>query len=194
MTSSTIELGGFADPVADAQAIFRAVLDAMAHPGRICPAGFGFHPPAPLDQSTAAVALTLIDQETPLYLDADARSAGPWLAFHVGASIIANQERAAFVLTLSCPDLAALATGSDEAPETSTTLILQVAALGRGTTYRISGPGLAEPSILRATGLPDDFVGSWRRNHALFPRGVDMVLCAGDQLTALPRSVTLEAA
>lgn len=73
-------------------------------------------------------------------------------------------------------------------------LILQIAALGSGTAYRLSGPGLAEPVILRATGLADGFVTAWRCNHSLFPRGIDMVICAGEVLTALPRSVTLEPA
>jgi alpha-D-ribose 1-methylphosphonate 5-triphosphate synthase subunit PhnH len=35
-------------------------------------------------------------------------------------------------------------------------------------------------------------VSIWRRNHALFPRGVDLILCAGDKLTALPRTVAIE--
>jgi len=194
MSASTIAIPGFADPVGDAQATFRAVLDAMARPGRICAAGAGLHPPAPLDDATAAVALALIDQETTLSLGAAMQAAGPWLAFHAGCPTVDDRAQADFVLALSCPDFSALRTGSDEAPEASATVILQIAALGGGTAYRLDGPGFAEPAILRATGLPDDFVAAWRRNHALFPRGIDLVLCAGDRLAALPRSVTVEAA
>jgi alpha-D-ribose 1-methylphosphonate 5-triphosphate synthase subunit PhnH len=193
MTFATIEIPGFADPVGDAQATFRAVLDAMARPGRIREAGAGLHPPAPLDKATAAAALALVDQESSLFLDADMQPAGPWLAFHAGAPIVPDHARADFVLALSWLDFSALKAGSDEAPEASATLILQIATLGSGTGYRLSGPGLPGPTVLRATGLPEDFVLAWRRNHALFPRGIDIVLCAGDRLAALPRSVSVEA-
>jgi alpha-D-ribose 1-methylphosphonate 5-triphosphate synthase subunit PhnH len=46
--------------------------------------------------------------------------------------------------------------------------------------------------VLHAAGLPGDFVARWAANHALFPRGVDLVLCAGERLAALPRSVAIE--
>jgi alpha-D-ribose 1-methylphosphonate 5-triphosphate synthase subunit PhnH len=190
MTTASIDFPGFADPVGDAQTTFRAVLDAMARPGRLCAAGAGLRPPAPLDRATAAVALTLVDQETTLYLDLEMLAAAKWLAFHAGSPIVPDHATADFILAAACPDLSDLRTGSDEAPED--TLILQVAALGVGTAYRLAGPGLAEPTILRATGMPDSFVAAWRRNHALFPRGVDTVICAGEILTALPRSVTME--
>ena len=97
-------------------------------------------------------------------------------------------------MALSLPDLAALPAGSHEAPESSATLILQIAALGTGTRYRLSGPGLREPALLAASGLPADFVAVWQRNHALYPRGMDIILCAGTTLTALPRSVSIEEA
>ena len=48
--------------------------------------------------------------------------------------------------------------------------------------------------MLTADGLPADFVAVWQRNHALFPRGVDLILCAGTPLAALPRSVSIEEA
>ena len=69
---------------------------------------------------------------------------------------------------------------------------MQVAALGEGAEYRLSGPGLAAPAMLRVRGLPDGFGGIWRKNHALYPRGVDVVLSAGTILAALPRSVRIE--
>ncbi len=194
MTGATLDIPGFADPVADAQTTFRAVLDAMARPGRICAVGPGLDPPAPMDVATAAVALTLIDQETTLHLDAGTRAAAPWLTFHAGPPITADIAAADFILASRCPNLSQLRTGTDEAPEASATLILQIAALGSGVAYRLTGPGLAEPCILHATGLPDDFVAAWQRNHALFPRGIDMIVCAGNHLAALPRSVTLETA
>ena len=192
--SETVALPGFADPVGEAQATFRAVLDAMARPGRLHRAGAQLRAPEPLDQATAAVLLTLVDNETPLWLDPAAGAARGWLAFHCGAVIVDAPDKAAFALALSLPDLAALPAGSHEAPECSATLVLQIAALGSGTRYRLSGPGLREPTLLAATGLPEGFAAVWQGNHALYPRGVDIILCAGDTLTALPRSVSVEEA
>ena len=192
--SATIALPGFADPVGDAQATFRAVLDAMARPGKLHRAGALLTVPAPLDPATAAVLLTLVDNETPLWLDAAAAAARDWLAFHCGAAIVSAPDRAAFAVALSLPDLAALPAGSHETPEHSATLILQIAALGTGVRYRLSGPGLREPALLAAGGLPPDFAATWQRNHALYPCGVDIILCAGTLLAALPRSVSIEEA
>ncbi len=192
--SATIALPGFAEPVGEAQATFRAVLDAMARPGKLHRAGARLTAPAPLDQATAAVLLTLVDNETPLWLEPAVAAARGWLAFHCGSSIVDVPGNAAFALTLSLPDLAALPAGSHEVPESSATLILQIRALGTGKNYRLSGPGLREPALLAADGLPADFAAVWQRNHALYPCGVDVVLCAGTRLTALPRSVSIEEA
>lgn len=191
---STLDLPGFADPVDDAQATFRAVLDAMARPGTLHDVGRQLSAPAPLDSATAAVLLTLVDNETPLWLDRFAMSARDWLAFHCGADFVDALAHASFALALSMPELQDLACGSDETPESSATLILQVSSLGSGVKYRLAGPGLREPALLAAHGLPANFVSIWRQNHALYPRGVDIVLCAGTTVAALPRSVSIEEA
>ncbi|HLY90717.1 MAG TPA: phosphonate C-P lyase system protein PhnH [Acetobacteraceae bacterium] len=192
--SATITLPGFADPVGDAQATFRAALDAMARPGTLHQAVANLTPPAPLDRATAAVLLALVDNETPLWIDQAATDAGDWLAFHCGATIIERQADAEFALALALPDLTAFSSGTDEAPESSVTMIVQLAALGHGARYRLTGPGLREPAMLAASGLPANFPAIWQQNRALFPRGVDIVLCADTTLTALPRSVTIEEA
>lgn len=192
--STTITLPGFTDPVGDAQATFRSVLDAMARPGTLHRVGVTLTPPAPLDRATAAILLALVDNETPLWIDGAATEASDWLAFHCGAAIIDQQAGAEFALALELPDLTAFSSGTDEAPEGSVTMIVQLAALGHGARYRLTGPGLREPAMLAANGLPADFPAIWQRNHALFPRGVDIVLCADTTLAALPRSVTIEEA
>ena len=184
---------GFADPVGDAQGCFRTVLDAMAHPGRVSRVG-GVTPPPPLYPATAAVVLSLLDHETPLWLDPGAVEAEAWIAFHTGAPRIANAAEAAFVVALDLPLLSDLNPGGHETPEASTTAILQVASLSSGRRYRLSGPGLREPAPFTADGLPADFVTQWRANRALFPRGVDLILCAGSDLAALPLTVTIEEA
>ena len=94
---------GFADPVADAQACFRAVLDAMARPGRVH-AVSGVSAPAPLCDAAAAVLLTLTDHETPIWLDADADAARGWIAFHTGAPAV-GAALASFAMALNLPDL-----------------------------------------------------------------------------------------
>ena len=96
---------GFADPVAGAQACFRAVLDAMARPGRVREAGADLTPPAPLAPATAAVLLTLVDHDTPVWLDQAAAAARAWIAFHCGAPIVAAIAACSFALALSCRSL-----------------------------------------------------------------------------------------
>ena len=189
--TAVITLPGFADPVMQAQSCFRAVLAALSVPGSLHPAGEGVTPPSPLHPATAAVLLSLVDGEVPLAVDPDAQSARDWLAFHCGASIVPSSQ-ARFVLALSCPDLSSLPAGGDETPEDSATIILQLPVLGQGRRYRLSGPGLKEPAIFQADGLPDDFVARWAANRAQFPRGVDVILTAGTTLAALPRGVQLE--
>lgn len=181
---------GFADSVADAQCCFRSVLDAMARPGHLH-AISGVSAPPPLCDAAGAVLLTLADHETPLWLDPAAAEAGVWITFHTGAPM-APSAQAMFAMALSLPDLAGLLVGTDEMPETSATVILQVASLTTGQRYVLEGPGLREPRVIAIDGLPVDFAAIWQRNHALYPLGIDLILCAGNRLTALPRSVSIK--
>ena len=184
---------GFANPVRDSQEAFRAVLDAMARPGRVHRVSVPAMPPTPLGRAAAAVLLTLVDAETPLWLDPDAEPARDWLLFHCGSPIVPALA-AQFALALQPVPLTAFSAGTDEEPESSATLILQMEAFGEGPRLNLSGPGLAAPAVLQVRGLPPGFAAEWSRNRALFPRGIDVVLCAGDQLAALPRTVRIEEA
>lgn len=189
----TLAHPGFADPVHDSQACFRAVLDAMARPGTIHAVAAPAAAPPPLHRATAAALLTLTDADTPLWLDEAAAEAADWIAFHCGAPRAA-QAAAAFAVALSPTPLAAFHAGSDDAPEEGATLILQVASLGTGRAYRLAGPGLAAPSLFHVDGLPPGFAAEWQASHALYPRGIDLLLCAGDSLAAFPRTLTLQEA
>ena len=133
---------GFADPVLDAQASFRAILEAMSRPGRIQRIEARIAPPAPLCTAAAAALLSLADADTPLWLDAGAAVA-EWLRFHCGAPITPEIGAARFALACgAAPRLEALDVGTDEDPQMGATLILQVAGLVAGDGWRLTGPGI----------------------------------------------------
>jgi alpha-D-ribose 1-methylphosphonate 5-triphosphate synthase subunit PhnH len=185
-------IAGFAEPVLQAQACFRAALEALARPGRVFALEAPPPAPAPLCPAAAALLLTLCDAETPVHL-LDAEAAWPWLAFHTGAPRAASLGEADFVLApAAMPPLARLNAGSDEAPQLGATLILQLASLDAGRTLRLTGPGIEREQLLRADGLPADFAAQWAANRARFPRGVDLLLCAGDRLAGLSRTTSIE--
>lgn len=190
-------LPGLADPVLESQAVFRAVLDAMSHPGTIVDLAMTLSPPPPLDVATAAVALTLADYETALWLDDGA--AGPavadYLRFHCGCPLTRRCEEALFAIVATpaaMPPLESFQAGSDDYPDRSTTLIIQLPALGGGEAWRLRGPGIQEIATFSPAGLPSPFRSWVRENHALFPRGVDLILTSGSSLAALPRSTRWE--
>jgi alpha-D-ribose 1-methylphosphonate 5-triphosphate synthase subunit PhnH len=182
---------GFADPVLDAQATFRAVLEAMSRPGRVQRAGAGLTPPSPLMTASAAVLLTLADAATPVWHDAGGQ-ADAWLRFHAGAPVAAVPRDAVFALaTRAAPALELLDAGTEEEPERGATLLIQVEAIEEGAGLCLTGPGIEHEHRLFVRGLPDGFVAAWAANRALSPRGVDVILCAGDRLAALPRTVAI---
>ncbi len=184
-------LPGFADPVGGAQESFRAILEAMSRPGRVLRAGAGLNAPEPLHPATAAVLLTIADADTPVWHDAGA-TAEAWLRFHAGCPIVGSPSEAGFVLAChDAPRLDAMRAGTDEAPEASATLILQVQGLREGEGWRLRGPGIATEHRLRAEGAPGWFAAAWEAQRRGFPRGVDVILCAGDRIAALPRGIAL---
>jgi alpha-D-ribose 1-methylphosphonate 5-triphosphate synthase subunit PhnH len=185
--SATI-LPGFADPVLDAQACFRAVLEAMSRPGRVQRVAAPPEIPAGLSPAAAAVLLTLVDADTVLRVAAGP-AAEAWLRFHCGCPVA--RDGAAFVLDPAAT-LAELEAGTEEEPEGGATLLLEVSALEEGAGWRLTGPGIRDAHRLRVDGAPDGFLAEWAANRARFPRGVDVILCAGDRITALPRGIAIE--
>jgi len=90
---------GFSDPVQGSQQTFRAVLDAMAHPGRIVSIYKSLSPPRPINLASAAVCMTLIDFDTTLWADLKPGSKGvDWLRFHCGCPISSDPSKAVFAL------------------------------------------------------------------------------------------------
>jgi alpha-D-ribose 1-methylphosphonate 5-triphosphate synthase subunit PhnH len=188
---------GFADPVHSAQTVFRAVLEAMSRPGTIQAIGAKVTSPQPLSPAMAAVALTLCDQGTPVWLDA-ALCATPdvaaWLRFHCGTKIVEDAGAASFAFAADPRTLAAFDNfnlGSADYPDRSTTLVLRIDSFATGRVLTLEGPGIKSRQVLRADPLPDNFAERLWQNRELFPRGIDLVLASADEIAALPRSVRL---
>ncbi|MCW2239975.1 phosphonate C-P lyase system protein PhnH [Azospirillum canadense] len=197
MTTADTLLPGLPDPVIDSQRVFRVVLDAMARPGTLVDLPLSLKVPAPLDPATAAVALALADVDTRLWLDgavgADAVRA--YLRFHCGCPLTEGPAAADFAIVVdpqAMPPLAAFNAGSDEFPDSSTTVIVQVPTLDGGEPWTFTGPGIRDRVRLAVAGLPPAFRGWVAENHAGFPRGVDLIFTSGTRLAALPRSARLE--
>ena len=192
---------GFADPVRDAQSVFRTVMMALARPGTIGDLAAGsVTPPAPLTPELAAVALTLCDNETPVWFDRGL-SADPdvaaFIRFQTGAPIADDPARAGFAFAVDMaglPPLSAFAQGTDDYPDRSTTLILAVEALGSGRTTSLTGPGIKESASLALAPFTEGFIAELAGNHARFPCGVDCVFVAGGKVAALPRSTRVRGA
>jgi alpha-D-ribose 1-methylphosphonate 5-triphosphate synthase subunit PhnH len=189
--------GGFADPVLDGQSVFRAVMDAMARPGTVQPIGYLAAPPAPLAPTAAAVALTLCDHDTPLWLDPAlqaSEAAKTWLGFHTGAPLALNPAEAHFALVSNPAGLIALenfAQGTQEYPDRSATLILAAESLTSGPKLRLEGPGIETKAVISPVPLPRHFVEQWKQNNGRFPRGIDVILSAPGHIACLPRTTRI---
>jgi len=109
--------------------------------------------------------------------------------------VVSDASIAGFALIGDAKNLPALdrfAFGSNEYPDRSTTLILQVDSLSQGPAYQLRGPGIDGVSTLRATIEPRDLFARLAINATLFPRGIDVVLVDDASIVAIPRTTRLE--
>jgi len=198
MAAQLSRFGGFADPVFDAQTSFRAVMNATANPGRIEELPFIPDMPRRLAPSLAAAALTLIDHDTPVFLDRDFASdpdIAASLRFQTGCRFVEDASRAVFALIgrpAECPALSCFAQGTLEYPDRSTMLLLQVEKLDNEAGLRLRGPGISDFRHLAAAPLPASFAEELAANRERFPQGVDLLLFNASRLVALPRSTRVE--
>ncbi|WP_316859796.1 phosphonate C-P lyase system protein PhnH [uncultured Cohaesibacter sp.] len=189
--------GGLGNPVLQAQTIFRAIMDAMARPGKVIALASDARPPQPLTPITAAILATLADADTPLWLDAslsESKAVKDWLGFHLGAPLASESSEASFAVISSgkaVPSLDIFAKGLLEYPDRSTTLIIQVDALGNKPLWQLEGPGIKDSQPFSVEPIIQSFLPLWASNNDLFPRGVDVIFSAPDALACLPRTTRI---
>ena len=189
---------GLADPVADAQRCFRLILEATAHPGRVLGLPSDLLPAneSGLPDAAAALALTLLDFETPVWLDAPCRRAAAYLRFHCGVPIVEETAAARFAFAGdlgAIPPLGSFDLGDSEFPDRSTTLVIAVPELAAGRGLRLLGPGLKDTGRLAVGGIGVPFWRGRAELAPLFPLGVDLVFACGRRLAAVPRTTVVEA-
>ncbi|SDD35424.1 alpha-D-ribose 1-methylphosphonate 5-triphosphate synthase subunit PhnH [Paracoccus isoporae] len=180
--------GGFTDPPAQSANAFRAILDAMARPGRIVTLDGLGRGPAPISAAAATVLLTLADRTTKLHLASshDHVPLRDWIAFHLGAPLVAAEE-ASFALGswAALAPLDRFAIGTPEYPDRAATLLVDGHDFD-AEPVKLCGPGIRDTAELA---LPER--EAFHRNHARFPLGWDAIFCGGDRLAALPRSTEI---
>lgn len=185
---------GFSHDAFGSQAVFRAALDALSHPGRPRPMPTDCALPKHGQAAAAALLLGLLDADTRLWLSPAlaGSDAAPWLRFHTGCHIVAEANDANFVwvaLGDALPVLASLRLGTDAYPDQSSTCVIETLALHADVAgWTLQGPGIQDQRHLQVTGLVPDFTAQWALNHASFPRGVDVFLTTPTHVVGLPRT------
>ncbi len=192
---------GFSHEAHGSQRVFRAMLQALSHPGRPVAVEHDAEVPHSGHAASAAVLLALLDADCRLWLSPALRDsdAAAWLRFHTGCRLVEQPAQAHFAWLAAAdalPPLAGFCSGSDNYPDQSTTCVIDVAALhavpAATAPWRLSGPGIQDVAGLQVQGLDRSFVAQWQANHALFPRGVDVLLATGPQIVGLPRTTRIE--
>ncbi|MCI4663650.1 MAG: phosphonate C-P lyase system protein PhnH [Neomegalonema sp.] len=184
-----------------AAANFRAILNALARPGRVETAIPFRAAPEPLFPAAAAILTTLVDTDAPYWLSPRLRTPeiDAYARFETSAAAAQDPGQADFLLG-DWSEIAPIATagrlriGTAEYPDRSATLILTVEALAQtadgGCTVCVDGPGVETQHRfqLALSEQADAFFAFLARNRTGFPLGVDVILTAHDRLVGLPRT------
>ena len=189
----------FADPVFESQAAFRAVLNAVASPGKVFVGGEVYRPRRRYARPPRRRCWRwriLRRRCLSRWIFLSERRPPSICASTPARPIAATPDKAAFALELATDaalDLARFAEGDPEYPDRSTTLVLQVGFRRRAALApswpRHQGRNASSRSRRRRKTL-----SSMQANGQKFPLGVDLILVAGALLVAAPRSTQISEA
>lgn len=176
------------DPVHDTRRTFDGLLAAMSRPGTVQSV------PAPADH---AVVATLVDHEVSVATDDETLRE---TLSGQGRLDAAPPEAADIVhaRTHTGWDVRDCERGSLVEPSEGATVVYRVDTVAAGTRedctiLSLSGPGVDGAATLSVS-LPESELRALAEAQSSYPRGVDAVFAAEQQVAALPRSVTLEVA
>ncbi len=201
------------DAVRDTQKVFRVLLDALSHPGKLYElprVGFVFGSArtrsSAFDQFQAlgAVLATLLDHEVTFCLlgqDDAVYELNAQIA-DLTSSHSADREQANYVVSLQAPTaslVSQLNSGNLLYPDTSTTLICLVSDLAtsspgqhNGTLLALEGPGVAERQMVWVADIDAAFFNALSAVNARYPLGIDIIcIAASGRVVGLPRSSQL---
>ena len=175
---------------------FRPILDAMASPGRILPFSPALSAPPGLSPEAAAVALTLCDFQTAIWLEAELRTPAieHYLRFHAGAPLTQIETDAAYVFAdarFGVPDLSQFSNGTHEYPDRSATLVIQAEQLRSDLGVTLRGPGIQSEHRLGIAALGAEFWQQMIASRHDFPLGIDVIFVSPGTIAALPRSTQI---
>jgi alpha-D-ribose 1-methylphosphonate 5-triphosphate synthase subunit PhnH len=183
---------GFEDPFLGPQQTFRVILEAMAHPGMPVKINHKLQFPERLNKASAAICLTLFDDETPLWTDLSWNSSAlSWFQSQCGCSVVTEPCMAHFALISrpsAMPPLDDFKIGDYEHPEPAATLIVQVERFNDHNHKILTGPGIKNGTPFSPAGIHSQFWQQWQLQAALFPLGVDIFFTCKDLLAALPKT------
>jgi alpha-D-ribose 1-methylphosphonate 5-triphosphate synthase subunit PhnH len=177
---------------------FRAILDAMARPGKVLALPPLIEPLAPAHATSLTVLLTLADHLTNIHLDdaLNLPAIEKALRFHTGAQLVRQQADADFaILDAGRAEDALLLwkRGTPEYPDQSATLIIQTPSLLRGEEVQFSGPGIQAATTVRIENIAPSFWKARAEANSVTPLGLDLLFVTQDAILGCPRSTRVSA-
>jgi alpha-D-ribose 1-methylphosphonate 5-triphosphate synthase subunit PhnH len=189
------------DEIHDAQRHFRAVLDAMSRPGRICRLhSVALTCPPGLHAGSACVAFALFNADVTFHLAGYSEGAETYLRAN-SHSRPAIAEKADYLFLHGQGDAAPLqvaAVGTPSYPETGATAIIQVGRIGKssgtgGLALSLTGPGIEHRETAFVTDLSPALLEALKARNTEFPLGIDAILISHDDcVLCLPRTTRVE--
>ncbi len=195
---------GLQDQVTGGQVIFRSALKAMSEPGTVVDISQDIAV-EPLSPAMYAVILALLDQQTSLWLakSFDQPQVVKNLQFHTGVKLAKTAQEAQFALAMASEidELERFNIGTDESPEMSCSLFLQVDSISIDenisdsidcSVLALSGPGIETIKNVGISKLSKSLIDYLTERSGEFPKGLDCYFVSQNQLLCIPRTTQVK--